>query len=224
MAVDLLKKLLETRRQAKKKKPTFLVKESKFNAGVKARWRFPWGRHSKVRQMHRGRPAMPNPGYSSPREVKGLHLSGLEMVIVHNADELNALGKEQGAVLAKISKKKKIELLELAQAKHIAVLNVKDVVQELKKLKSEFEERKKLKKEMLSEAGRKEEEKRKKAEEKKKKDEEEKKKEKEEAGKETEEEGEAKEAGREEPAGEELEKTKEEEQKEIVEKTMIKRQ
>lgn len=218
MTADLLK----IRREAKKKKPDFIVKDSKFYAGVKPGWRFPWGRHSKVRQMHRGRPAMPNPGYSSPREVRGLHLSGLEMVIVHNADELNALGKEQGAVLAKISKKKKIELLELAQAKKIAVLNVRDVNQELGKLKSEFEDRKRLKKVKLSEAGRKEEEKRKKAEEKKKKEEEEKKKETEEAGNEIREEGEAKE-GRE-LSGEKFEKTNEEKQKGIVEKTMIKRQ
>ena len=35
-----------------KKRMNFVVKESNFSARVKSRWRFPRGKHSKVRQMH----------------------------------------------------------------------------------------------------------------------------------------------------------------------------
>ena len=148
-------------------KPEFVVKESNFNAGVKVRWRFPRGRHSKVRQMHCGRPAMPNPGYGAPAEVRGLHQSGLEMVVVRNVQELQLVNqKTQGAIVAaSVGNKKKLSLLELAQQKKITLLNVKDASAAVKKLQSDFAERKELRKRKAVESTKKEERKKKKAEE-----------------------------------------------------------
>ena len=60
----------------------FVEKESNFSARVKSRWRLPRGKHSKVRQMHKGRPALPGPGYGSQESKKGLHPSGLKIVAV----------------------------------------------------------------------------------------------------------------------------------------------
>lgn len=159
----MAEKLLELRNNAKKVKPRFVVKESKFSARVKSRWRFPRGKHSKVRQMHKGRPALPSTGFGSPKEVRGLHSSGLEMVVVHNRKDLESLdAQKQGAVISgKVGKKKKMELLALAAEKKITVLNVKDLSKEIEKIKGSFEERKKLKKERLSKASKKEEEKKK---------------------------------------------------------------
>lgn len=160
------------------KKPAFVVKESNFNAGVKVRWRFPRGRHSKVRQMHCGRPAMPNPGYGAPAAVRGLHSSGLEMVVVRNLQELQLLNpKTQGAIVAAtIGNKKRLSLLELAQQKKITLLNVKDASAATQKLVSEFQERKEARKRKAAEATKKEEQKKKKAEELARKEKEEKKK------------------------------------------------
>ncbi|MEK6809527.1 MAG: eL32 family ribosomal protein [Nanoarchaeota archaeon] len=157
--------LLKLRKEMKK--PAFVVKESNFNAGVKVRWRFPRGRHSKVRQMHCGRPAMPNPGYGAPAAVRGLHDSGLEMVLVHNLGELQSLDqKTQGAVIASsVGTRKRVSLLEAAQQKNIALLNVKDAGATAKKLVSEFEQRKEVRKRRFVEAGKKEEQKKKKSEE-----------------------------------------------------------
>lgn len=160
------------------KKPAFVVKESNFNAGVKVRWRFPRGRHSKVRQMHCGRPAMPNPGYGAPAAVRGLHQSGLEMVMVHNAEELQSLNpKTQGAIIAaSVGTKKRLSLLETAQQKKITLLNVKDASAAAKKLVSEFEQRKEFRKKRAAEVTKKEEQKKKKAEERAQKEKEDKKK------------------------------------------------
>ena len=168
--------LLQLRKDMKK--PDFVVKESNFSPRVKVRWRFPRGRHSKVRQMHCGRPAMPNPGYGAPAEVRGLHQSGLEMVIVRNAQELQELNpKTQGAIIAaSVGNKKKISLLELAQQKKITLLNVKDASTAAKKLVSDFEQRKEFRKRRAVEASKKEEQKKKKAEERAQKEKEEQKK------------------------------------------------
>ncbi len=157
--------LLKLRKEMQK--PEFVVKESNFNAGVKVRWRFPRGRHSKVRQMHCGRPAMPNPGYGAPAEVRGLHQSGLEMVVVRNVQELQLVNqKTQGAIVAaSVGNKKKLSLLELAQQKKITLLNVKDASAAVKKLQSDFAERKELRKRKAVESTKKEERKKKKAEE-----------------------------------------------------------
>lgn len=160
------------------KKPAFVVKESNFAPKVKVRWRFPRGRHSKVRQMHCGRPAMPNPGYGAPKEVRGLHASGLEMVVVHNAEELqNVNSKTQGAIIsASVGSRKRISLLEMAQQKKITLLNVKDASVMAKKLLSDFTERKELRKVKAVEMTKKEEQKKKKAEERAQKEKEEQKK------------------------------------------------
>ena len=162
MAKEQLLKL-----RAEMKKPAFVVKESNFNAGVKVRWRFPRGRHSKVRQMHCGRPAMPNPGYGAPVEVRGLHKSGLEVVMVRNAEDLQNLNiKTQGAVIsASVGARKRLSLLEMAQQKKITLLNVKDAGAAAKKLVSDFEQRKERRQKRTVEMSKKEEQKKKKAEE-----------------------------------------------------------
>lgn len=155
----------------KKTKPAFVVRESNFSR-IESRWRYPYGRHSKVRQMHCGRPAMPNPGYGAPEEVRGLHPSGLVMAVVHNIDELLAIDPEtQGVIIAaRVGEKKKISLLETAQKKDIAVLNVKDAAKAVESINKCFQERKELRKKKFAETGKKEEEKMKKAEERAKKE------------------------------------------------------
>ena len=113
----------------KKKKPDFVVKESKFSARVKSRWRYPRGMHSKVRQRHKGRPALPSTGYGAARETRGKHESGLEIVMVHNAAGLDLLNKEsQGALISgTVGNKKKLVLLQSAKDKGITIINVKNI-------------------------------------------------------------------------------------------------
>ena len=167
-----IKKLLEVRKRIKKNKPTFVVKETNFSARVKRRWRFPRGKHSKVRQMHRGRPKLVNVGFGVPKAVRGLHSSGLETVIVHNKKELLSINPEkQGAIIAGIGNNKKLKLLELAKEKNIALFNIKDLEKAIEEIKSSFANRKKEKEDKSKEKSKKEIEKKKKADEKKQKEE-----------------------------------------------------
>jgi len=177
-------KNLELRNRAKKNKYTFVVKESKFSASVKSKWKFPRGKHSKVRQMHRGRPALPNPGYGSPQDVKGLHSSGLKFNVIANITNLEGLdSKVDGIVISgNVGKRKKIELVTKVLEKGFTIINMKDAQKTINDIQAEFEERKKQRKDRLTVKDKKSEEKKKKAEEKKKKDEEDKKAEKKEGG------------------------------------------
>jgi large subunit ribosomal protein L32e len=201
----------------KNKKPAFVVKESHYQARVKKRWRFPRGRHSQVRQMHKGKPAMPQPGYGAPRIVRGLHSSGLFPVVVRTSNELIAINVDkEGAVIAStVGNKRKLELLKLAEGKKISILNVKDIAQATKKITTAFASRKKARMDRLDSKIKKSEDKKKKAEEKKKKEAEDKK---EEEKKET-----KKETGSVEEKLEQ-EEGKQKKQKDIIQKEITKRQ
>ncbi len=169
MTMDF-KKLLSVRNKAKKRKPGFVVKESKYQAGVKKRWRYPRGLHSPVRQRFGGRPALPRPGYGSPRSIRGLHSSGLAKVLVSTEAELLGVNvSTQGAVIrSTVGGRKRLRLLQLAQEKNIRVLNVKDVAKSVEGITTAFALRTKAKVTRSQEKSKKEDEKLKRAEEKKK--------------------------------------------------------
>ncbi len=139
------KTLLQLRRSAKKRKPDFVVKESRFMGRVKERWRLPRGRHSAARQRYRGRPAQPHPGYGSPAAVRGFSREGLLPVLVHNERELKALNPStEGALIAStVGSKKKLSLLSTAQQNKIRVLQVKDTAALAEKIKKEVTDRQK---------------------------------------------------------------------------------
>jgi len=166
--------LLKQRREANKRKPAFVEKESNFSASVKKRWRMPRGKHSGQRQYHKGRPAMPTPGYGAPKEVRGLHHSGLEVVLINNKSELEKLNPNtQGMLISgKVGNKKRLELINLATEKKITILNYLKPTEVSEKLSKEFMARKKDKQEKLQQMSKKEESRKKKAEEKAKKEEE----------------------------------------------------
>jgi large subunit ribosomal protein L32e len=66
--------------------------------GKNAPWRLPRGLHSKVRRHFKHRPPLVSIGYRGPAEVRGLHPSGFEEVLVHNPDQLAGLDKLTQAV------------------------------------------------------------------------------------------------------------------------------
>ena len=169
--------LQELRKKTSKRKPTFVVKEWKFGHGVKRRWRFPRGKHSKVRQMHKGRPALPHPGHGSPKEVYGLDKHGLLPVLVKTTADLEKLdpAKESALISGKLGNRKRVELLSLVQEKNIT-LSQGETSSILDKIKSAFDNRKKLRQEKLNAKSKKEEDKKKQAAEQEKKATEEKKK------------------------------------------------
>tara|TARA_Y100000310_G_scaffold278642_1_gene297210 strand:+ start:25023 stop:25613 length:591 start_codon:yes stop_codon:yes gene_type:complete len=161
-----MKEALAIRKRIKKSKPDFVVKESKFSARVKSRWRFPRGKHSKVRQQHKGRVKLPSPGFGSPKSVRGLHASGLEMITIHTLKELEKINPEkQGIYVARtVGKKNAVILLKKAQELKITVLNHTDVNKAIQIINDDLAARKKKKSVRKEAKSKKQAEKKKKAE------------------------------------------------------------
>lgn len=147
---------LELRKALKKKKPTFIRQEGwkkkKFKNSPK--WRRPKGIHSKMRRMFKGRHACPSQGWRSPKEVRGLHPSGLIPVIVRNEKELSKIKENSGIIIAAtVGKKKRLQIAKKAIELGIKVVNidpkrfVEKVEQELKEKTKKKEAEAKIRKE-----------------------------------------------------------------------------
>lgn len=172
--------LLAVRKEAKERKPEFIRQDYPKRMKVHSKWRKPKGLHSKIRHHFKGRRKMPSPGYKSPRNVKGLHSSGLEIVSVFSSNDIKKIiNGQEGAVIAKSTgMKKRLEMLKIAKELGVAVLNL-NVDEQIKKIeelmsskkgkaaketkkeesKAAKENREKIKTESLSDKQKKEEEK-----------------------------------------------------------------
>jgi large subunit ribosomal protein L32e len=93
--------------------------------GKHATWRVPRGIHSKVRRHFGYRPPLVSIGYRGPADVRGLHPSGFEEVLVHNVDDLAQVNKEtQAARVGGTVGGRKAKLIEAeADKRGIRVLN-----------------------------------------------------------------------------------------------------
>ncbi|MFX0099507.1 MAG: 50S ribosomal protein L32e [Candidatus Hodarchaeota archaeon] len=114
--------------QAKKKK-TFRRQESWRYVRTKTSWRKPRGIECKMRIRHRGSkgglPVSPTVGYRTPKEIRGIHPSGYETVMVTNESEIEDLKPKYHAAIisAKVGRRKKIILVDELQARGIKILN-----------------------------------------------------------------------------------------------------
>jgi large subunit ribosomal protein L32e len=141
-----IKELLELR----KRKPDF-VRQDFHKKRLKKKWRRPRGLHSKVRLRLKGKPRIISTGFSAPKEVRGLHRSGLKPVLVNSLKDIKRIKKEtEGAIIgSSIGLKKKCEIIKKLRELQIEILNIKDAEEYLKKadekLSSRKERRKKLK-------------------------------------------------------------------------------
>lgn len=108
-------------------------------------WKRPGGRDNKMREKRKGYPAVVSVGYKKNRISKG-KIRGKTMVVIHNINRLEKIGKGEIAVIGKIGKKKKIEIIKKAKEKKISIhnVNVTKFLKELnKKIKNGKEENKK---------------------------------------------------------------------------------
>jgi large subunit ribosomal protein L32e len=93
---DAQRTALGLRREKDAKRPAFRRHEwwrYKKLGGKHASWRVPRGIHSKTRRHFGYRPPLVSIGYRGPADVRGLHPSGFEEVLVHNPDDLAGLNK-----------------------------------------------------------------------------------------------------------------------------------
>ncbi len=119
------KKLLALRAAKSAQRPKFRRQEWFRYRRLGEKWRKPGGGQSKLRRHFGYRWNIPSIGYRGPREVRGLHPSGFQEILVHTVRQLEGLDPARQAVrVAHGVGTRKRELIEKAcDEKDLRVLN-----------------------------------------------------------------------------------------------------
>jgi ribosomal protein L32E len=83
----------------------------------KQKWRNPSGRHNKMRENIRGKPAKVSIGYGTKDEKE-------KIIRVENLDDVKNVKKGEKIIISKIGAKKKMEIVKMANEKGIEIVNV----------------------------------------------------------------------------------------------------
>ena len=100
--------------------PTFLRstphKYSKLGRGRRKKkvWRKPTGRDNKLREKKKGKPAMVSIGYSTNKKDRD-KIGKKTPILVVNVPQIEKMQKDQIAIIGKVGKKKKIEIVKKAK-------------------------------------------------------------------------------------------------------------
>jgi len=88
-------------------------------------WRKPKGIDSKMRLQLKGYPPIVKVGYRTPSDIRGLHPSGLEPVVVRNVRELEGLDPRRHIVYiaSTVGLRKRLELARAAWERGFRVAN-----------------------------------------------------------------------------------------------------
>ena len=137
-------RLLEVRKKLKARKPDFIKQDAHKKKRVSVKWRKPRGMDSKMRQHFRGYRQSVSKGWKSPAEVRGLHPSGFNPVMIHNPAEIAKLDpKKDGVMLSStVGIRKRLDILKKAKEKGIKVLNIKDTDAYIKAVQDDLQKRK----------------------------------------------------------------------------------
>jgi large subunit ribosomal protein L32e len=140
-------KLLKFKNNKKAKNPRFIRQDNYKKKKLIQAWRKPRGWDSKQRKRMQGQ-AIVQPGYGSPKSLKGVHKSGLIIVAVKTLEEIKKINpKEQGIIIAgKLGLKRKLLLIKEAIKANIKLINIKNP-EAYVKAKEEMLEKNKQKKE-----------------------------------------------------------------------------
>lgn len=95
---DEAKRLLALRNDMSRDRIAFKRQEWFRYSRLGEKWRRPRGTHSKVRKHIKYRPNIVSVGYRGPKKVRGLHPSGFQEIMVHNADQLENVDPKTQAV------------------------------------------------------------------------------------------------------------------------------
>ena len=137
-------RLLETRKKIKARTPEFQRFESWRYVRIHDPWRKPKGIDNHMRLSVKGWPHLVKIGYRVPKQVRGLHPSGLRDVLVHNIVELESLSPSVDAArfAAGVGKRKRIELAKRAKELGTRVLNGKNLLVSSRATETEEDESK----------------------------------------------------------------------------------
>jgi large subunit ribosomal protein L32e len=135
---------LKLRARVKKGKPKFARPESWRYVRLKENWRNPRGLDNKVRMSIKGWPPRVSSGYGGPRVSRSLHPSGYEEILVYNLEQLSKVTSDTQAVLIAhtVGKRKRAAILAEARRKKIDVLNLSQAKEPAGKKSAEEKEEK----------------------------------------------------------------------------------
>lgn len=122
---DKTKALLLKREEIDSRRPQFLRQEWFRYRKLEGKWRKPRGIHSKMRRHYGYRPPIVSIGYRGPAEVRGLHPSGFQEVMVFNVSQLNGIDPKVQAVRigGTVGARKRGDIIAKADQEGIRVLN-----------------------------------------------------------------------------------------------------
>ena len=87
------------------------------------KWRRGRGKSNKMRLGRAGHATVPKVGFRTAKN-EAHKVQGLMPKLVHNLEELKSLTKNEGAILARVGSRKKIELIKAADEMKIKILNL----------------------------------------------------------------------------------------------------
>jgi large subunit ribosomal protein L32e len=125
--------LLRARKRVSATRPKFVRQESWRYIRLAENWRKPKGIDNKMRKQMSGVPPLVKVGYRGPKRARGLHPSGYKDKLVHNIRDLEKLDPKTDAARIghSVGRRKRIDLVNKADALGIKVLNRGNVTKEL---------------------------------------------------------------------------------------------
>ena len=120
------KERLALRKEIKNRTPQFLREEWFRYKRIPKNWGRPDGISSKMRRNYKYRPSKVRVGFRGPKDVRGLHPSGFEEVMISNVAELESVDPKKQAVRINgaVGTKKRLEISKKADELDIRILNV----------------------------------------------------------------------------------------------------
>ncbi len=114
-----MQNVLALKKHLNKKRPQFIRQEYRIRKKLRGEkiWRLPRGKHSKMREGRVGKVKRVQVGYRSPAMVRGLTLTGMKPVVVHNPMELQKLNAKTDIAIfsSTVGLKLKLEMFRKAQ-------------------------------------------------------------------------------------------------------------
>jgi large subunit ribosomal protein L32e len=125
--------LLRARKKVSATRPKFVRQESWRYIRLAENWRKPKGVDNKMRKQVSGVPPLVKVGYRGPKKARGLHPSGYKDKLIHNIRDLEKLDPKTDAARIghSVGRRKRIDIVNKADALGIKVLNKGNVTQEL---------------------------------------------------------------------------------------------
>lgn len=126
--------MLEIKKRKKSSKPNFIRQDAHKKKRLAKIWRKPRGGDSKKRLRMQNR-VIVSPGYGTPVNVKGLTITGLEIIHISSITDVSKLdpNKHAAIVSGKLGFKKKKLIIQSLMKNKIEILNIKNPQEYIKK-------------------------------------------------------------------------------------------